>query len=90
VKYLFVFDKNKLLILKALYNCRQDVCGCDLVDKLKIPKNLVSYHMRILREKGLIRETKCGNRKVYKLYTSKLGDIQKILAAVHLLENYGK
>lgn len=85
MKYLFVFDKSKLLILNDLYNCQDNICGCDMVKSLNIPKNLLSYHIQILRDNGLVRETKCGNRKIYKLSPDKLKDIQKILEAVHLI-----
>ena len=85
MKYLNIFDKNKLLILQALYKCRDDVCGCDLVDKLEIPKNLVSYHMRILREEGLVVETRCGKRKVYEISKRKAKDVKRILVSVHLI-----
>ena len=85
MKYLFVFDKSKLQILKALYGCQDDVCGCDMVRDLDMPKNLLSYHIRILRKEGFVNEAKCGNRKIYTLSKDKKKDIKKILEAVHII-----
>jgi ArsR family transcriptional regulator len=84
---LWVFDENKLLILEALYKCKQDkqLCGCDLTDKLDIPKNLLSYHIKILRENGYVEEEKCGQKKNYFLADNKLDKIETILQAVELI-----
>lgn len=72
-KNLWLFDQNKLAILYVLINCeKQDkICGCDLVGCLDIPKNLLSYHIKILREKGYIEEEKCGRKKVLRVCEGK-------------------
>lgn len=85
MKYLSVFDKNKLLILDTLYKCHKDVCGCDLVNDLNLTKNLISYHIKILKNLGLITDIRCGNRKNYKLASDTIDDVEKILKAVHLI-----
>lgn len=86
IKNLWVFDRNKILILAALYKCERDsnVCGCDLTELLDIPKNLLSYHIRILREKGFITEEKCGQKKNYRIALPRQAEIIKILQAVEL------
>lgn len=88
MKNLWVFDKNKILILEALYKCEKDntICGCDLTDILDIPKNLVSYHVKILRENGLLTEEKCGQKKNYRLVSKQMPKIEKILRAVEIIE----
>jgi ArsR family transcriptional regulator len=87
MKNLWVFDKNKLLILEALYNCKQDsdICGCDLVEELDIPKNLLSYHIKILRKKGFVDEEPCGKKKNYTLSENKIESVEKILQAVEII-----
>jgi len=72
------------LILKALYNCKNNVCGCDLAKKLDIPKNLVSYHIRILRELSVIEEAKCGKNKIYQIKTEFSNKIEEILKVLEL------
>lgn len=85
MKYLWLFNENKLLILKSLYKCKNNVCGCDLVDTLDIPKNLLSYHMKILREKGFIIEVKCGNKKNYTINPKEEKLVKKALEIVELI-----
>lgn len=49
----FLSDRNRLRILTAL--TRAETCVCDLIDELGLPQPLVSYHLRKLRDAGLVR-----------------------------------
>ena len=49
----FLGDRNRLRILKLL--TRGDSSVGALVDQLGLPQPLVSYHLRRLREAGLVR-----------------------------------
>jgi DNA-binding transcriptional ArsR family regulator len=80
-----VFNKNKLLILLDLYECSDFLCGCDLVEKHSIPKNLLSYHIGQLRELGYIEEVRCGNKKQYRIASGKEDKVQKILEITELI-----
>lgn len=82
---IFLFNENKLRILKELYLCESANCGCDLVEKLGISKDLLSYHIRTLRERGYIEEVKCGRRKNYVIGQEKLGLVGDILRLTHLI-----
>jgi ArsR family transcriptional regulator len=42
-------------------------CVCDLQVQVPIPLNLLSYHLRVLREAGLIAGTRRGRRIDYRL-----------------------
>ncbi|MBD3362825.1 ArsR family transcriptional regulator [Candidatus Dojkabacteria bacterium] len=86
VKNLWLFEKNRLLILHALYKCLENgQCGCELIEKLEIPKNLLSYHVKKLREEGFIDEVKCGKKKEYTLSARKRDFVEKILKIVELI-----
>lgn len=80
-----VFNENKLLILKSLYECDDFLCGCDLVDKLGLPKNLVSYHVSILENLGYIEAVPCGRNKNYRIKDTAIGKVQKILEVTELI-----
>jgi DNA-binding transcriptional ArsR family regulator len=84
-KNLQVFNENKLLILQFLFNCTDITCGCDLIEELNIPKNLLSYHIKQLEELGMIEESRCGRRKQYKIKTYSKAKVKKILEAVELI-----
>jgi ArsR family transcriptional regulator len=45
-------DPNRLRILDVLM--QGDTCNCELNERLGLPPNLLSHHLRVLREAGLI------------------------------------
>ena len=49
----FLSDGNRLRILKIL--SQRESCVCELIQQLDLAQPLVSYHLRRLRETGLVR-----------------------------------
>jgi len=45
-------DPNRLRILDLLI--QGDSCNCELNDRLGLPPNLLSHHLRVLRQAGLV------------------------------------
>jgi ArsR family transcriptional regulator len=45
-------DPNRLRIFDLLM--QGDTCNCELNEKLGLPPNLLSHHLRVLREAGLL------------------------------------
>ncbi len=78
-------NKTKLLILKAIYLCNDNICGCDLVERLDIPKNLISYHIKTLRKAGFITEVKCGKNKRYEISKNKFNKVKELLKVLELI-----
>ncbi|MFZ0013214.1 MAG: metalloregulator ArsR/SmtB family transcription factor [Acidimicrobiia bacterium] len=58
-------DPIRLSILDRL-SCHQR-CVCELQEDLDIAPNLLSYHLRILREAGLVESTRRGRWVDYRL-----------------------
>lgn len=46
-------DPNRLLILDLLM--QNDSCNCELNGRLGLTPNLLSHHLRVLRQSGLVR-----------------------------------
>ncbi len=46
-------DANRLRILDLL--AQGDSCNCELKERLDLPPNLLSHHLRVLRQAGLVR-----------------------------------
>ena len=46
-------DPNRLRILDLLM--QGDSCNCELNERLGLPPNLLSHHLRVLRQAGLVR-----------------------------------
>jgi ArsR family transcriptional regulator len=58
-------DPIRLAILDELSDDQR--CVCELQDALGIAPNLLSYHLRILREAGLVEATRRGRWVDYRL-----------------------
>ncbi len=58
-------DPIRLQILDELGGCK--TCVCDLQQTMGIAPNLLSYHLRVLREVGLIEATRRGRWVDYEL-----------------------
>jgi DNA-binding transcriptional ArsR family regulator len=82
---LTLFNESKLLILHALYRCPDHLCGCDLAEHLAMPKNLLSYHLSMLREGGFVEEAKCGRKKQYRLSPASRDKVHAILTITELM-----
>jgi DNA-binding transcriptional ArsR family regulator len=80
-----LFSESKLLILKVLFSCTDPLCGCDLVVRLTMPKSLLSYHIRSLREAGYVEETRCGQKKQYRITPAQHQKVEQILSLIELI-----
>jgi ArsR family transcriptional regulator len=58
-------DPIRLSILDQL--SRDQQCVCELQEVLDIAPNLLSYHLRILREAGLVESTRRGRWVDYRI-----------------------
>jgi ArsR family transcriptional regulator, arsenate/arsenite/antimonite-responsive transcriptional repressor len=58
-------DPARLAVLRALQ--RGTTCVCELAPGLGMAPNLLSYHLRILREAGLVEGIKRGRRIDYRV-----------------------
>lgn len=71
-------DEHRLLIIAMLANGEK--CVCEIYEFLRLPQNLVSYHLKILKDSGLVESRREGKRIYYRI--SKKGNIlwyEKIL-----------
>ncbi len=63
---------NRLTALRALADpvrlalvdelAREDACACELRDRLDLSAPLLSHHLKVLREAGLVQTRKAGRR----------------------------
>jgi len=58
-------DANRQAILRLLG--KGEHCVCELLPKLRLPQNLVSHHLAVLRRAKLVRFRRVGVRKQYAL-----------------------
>jgi ArsR family transcriptional regulator len=60
-----ISEENRLKILCFLQ--KQEKCVCEIWQCLKLPQNLVSHHLKVLKDLGLISSKKVGLKVFYKL-----------------------
>lgn len=74
-------DKTRLRIIKILEH--GELCVCDIVAALEMVQPKVSFHLRVLKKAGLIKDRKQGKWMHYRLDES---DIFKRFITVSVIE----
>ncbi len=70
-------EPNRLKILCLLKQGER--CVCDIYEPFGLPQNLVSHHLKALRDAGLIDYKKEGTKVVYFRNEQNIADLQKLL-----------
>jgi ArsR family transcriptional regulator len=60
-----ITEKNRLKILYLLRD--EEKCVCEIWQYLKLPQNLVSHHLKVLKDFDLISSRKEGVKIFYKI-----------------------
>jgi ArsR family transcriptional regulator len=66
-------DPTRWRILHLL--AAEELCTTHLQDELGLKQNLVSHHLRVLREAGLVDTAPCGRFTYYRLRAGALDDL---------------
>lgn len=73
-------EPNRLAILSFLKDGEK--CACEIHPKLKLPQNLSSHHLKVLKDLNLLKSRRDGtkilysrNEEIIKNYQSKLSKI---------------
>jgi ArsR family transcriptional regulator len=66
-----ISEPTRMKILKQL---KKNTCVGDIWQCLDLPQNLVSHHLKVLKEVGLITSEKCGLKVMYCLDEAVLKD----------------
>ncbi|MCG3191143.1 MAG: hypothetical protein DIJKHBIC_00368 [Thermoanaerobaculia bacterium] len=78
-------DATRLAILDRLRN--GDQCVCDLVDVLGAGQSRLSFHLKTLKDAGLVRDRKDGRWVHYSLNTETFLAIEAFLASFRKAED---
>lgn len=73
-------DERRLRILEALAG--GEACVCELQEPLGMGQSLVSHHLKVLREAGLVRDRKQGRWIHYSLVPGALREVEEGLGAL--------
>jgi len=66
-------DETRLCILERLR--RGERCVCELTDALDAAQSRLSFHLRVLKEAGLVTDRREGRWMYYTLSADKLADV---------------
>jgi ArsR family transcriptional regulator len=70
-------DEKRLRILALLR--AGEHCVCELTEALDLPQSLLSFHLRALREAGLVLDRRAGRWVYYSLDRSALEEAKDVL-----------
>ena len=75
-----IADENRLKILCLLKDGER--CVCDVYEPLSLPQNLVSHHLKVLKETGLVLSSKHGKWVHYRLNEVKLKKMNALYSII--------
>jgi ArsR family transcriptional regulator, arsenate/arsenite/antimonite-responsive transcriptional repressor len=74
-------DETRLRILDLLTEGER--CVCDLQSDLQLGQSLLSFHLRVLREAGLVSDRRAGRWAFYSLKAEALEPLTEHLTDLH-------
>jgi len=75
-------DETRLSILKRLRHGER--CVCELTDVLDAAQSRLSFHLRVLKEAGLVTDRREGRWMYYTLNTDALADVADLAQTLAL------
>ncbi len=72
-----ISDKNRLAILELLKSGER--CVCEIYPELRLPQNLASHHLRVLKNFGLVKNKKDGLKIFYSLDKREISKFNSLL-----------
>ena len=73
-------DETRLEIIELLR--KGERCVCELTDSLDAAQSRLSFHLRVLRDAGIVRDRKDGRWVHYELEPGAFEEIQTLVAAM--------
>ena len=69
-----IADPLRLRVIESL--ARGERCVCDLTDDLDLAQSKLSFHLKVLKEAGLLADRQCGRWVYYRLQPERLAALQ--------------
>jgi ArsR family transcriptional regulator len=68
-----IADEKRLRILKLL--TQQEMCVCDIVERLGLSQSLVSHHLGVLKQAGLVQDRRDAQWVYYSIDPGRLAEL---------------
>src|SRR5215210_8764679 len=73
-------DETRLEIIELLRNGER--CVCELTDTLEAAQSRLSFHLRVLKDAGIVRDRKDGRWVHYELNPEVFAEIETLVSAM--------
>lgn len=73
-----ISEENRLKILCILG--KQELCVCEIWQILDLPQNLVSHHLKVLKDFGLVESKKESTKVIYSLNSANIKKYLSLLS----------
>ena len=73
-------DETRLRILRTISDSPEKICECEIVPTLGLAQPTISYHLKVLREAGLVEPERRGQWVYYQVSQEALLDTVRGLA----------
>ena len=73
-------DETRMQIVEHVG--QDECCVCELMDSLQIPQSLLSFHLRVLKDAGLITDRREGRWAYYKVDAEALNAVAAAIGAL--------
>ena len=73
-------DETRLEIIEMLRSGER--CVCDLTDALDAAQSRLSFHLKVLKDAGIVRDRKAGRWVHYELDREAFEEIEQLVAAM--------
>jgi ArsR family transcriptional regulator len=73
-----ISEENRLKIL-CILNKEKEICVCHILEQLQLPQNLVSHHLKTLKDFNLIQARKEGRWMYYSINKKEINKNIKLL-----------
>jgi len=73
-------DPRRLRILDRLRGGER--CVCDLIDALDAGQSLLSFHLKVLKDAGLVTDRREGRWAYYTLHTDTLREVESFVGSL--------
>lgn len=80
-------DPLRLCIIDVLQE--QEFCVCDLCDRLSIAQSKISFHLKVLKNAGILRSRQQGKWMYYSLNPDQIAHLEQYLSDVRRFSAVG-
>jgi ArsR family transcriptional regulator len=73
-------DETRLALLDRLKDGEQ--CVCELTDVMKVAQSRMSFHLKVLKDAGLVEDRREGRWMYYRLSTQAIEELEDVVLSL--------